>query len=149
MQTMAFSFTKVKQNTCWSRTDVRHVQKKKHWNIKTYMYIQLNYWKKEKYCNNVNTKKKKSLFLLNLYFWSDRFIIMMIITIQCTLRSKPKLNCYVFLNVNQKILHSLYFEIMHTYRQQNENDILKRNRPAFRIKCDVLLDLLLWTKEPV
>lgn len=73
---------------------------------------------------------------------------MMIISIQFTLRSKSKLN-YVFLNVNQKILHSLYFEIMRTYRQQNENDILKRNRPAFRIKCDVLLDLLLWTKEPV
>lgn len=54
-----------------------------------------------------------------------------------------------FLNVNRKILHSLYFEIMRTYRQQNENDILKRNGPAFRIKCDVLLDRLLWTKEPV
>lgn len=73
---------------------------------------------------------------------------MMIISIQFTLRSKPKLN-YVFLNVNRKILHSLYFEIMHTYRQQNENNILKRNRPAFRIKCDMLLDFLLWTKEPV
>lgn len=73
---------------------------------------------------------------------------MMIISIQFTLRIKPKLN-YVFLNVNRKILHSLYFEIMRTYRQQNENDILKRNGPAFRIKCDVLLDLLLWMKEPV
>lgn len=37
MQTMALSFTELKQNTCWSRTGVRHVQKKKHWNIKTYV----------------------------------------------------------------------------------------------------------------
>lgn len=76
MQTMALSFTELKQNTCWSRTGVRHVQKKKHWNIKTYMYVQLNYWKKEKYCNNVKTKIKsfsvKTLPLVKpIYYYDD------------------------------------------------------------------------------